>query len=93
MSLTELPPGIEPNYIDPPDHRKQDIILHTVCLTLITCAVLMRTYTRTCISKSFGLDDCMNPFLIVPSARVLLMFLCLIVDTVIFAWVRNIGGK
>lgn len=61
LVMDNLPPGIVPNYVDPPDHIRQTIILHTLCLTLVTLAVAMRTWTRLTITKGFGLDDCRTP--------------------------------
>lgn len=56
--MAAVPSGVVPNYIDPPDYRKQTVILHSVVLTLITGAVAMRIYTRLVILKSIGIDDC-----------------------------------
>lgn len=53
------PPGIEPNFIDPPSQRERNIALHTVLLTLVTIFIVMRVYTRAYITKAgFGIEDC-----------------------------------
>ena len=52
------PPGITPNLVNPSDHTKESIILHTVCLTLVTIAVGIRLYTRALITRKIGADDC-----------------------------------
>ena len=53
------PPGVEPNFIDPYDHMKENIALHSVLLTITTLAVGMRLYTRSIITKAkLGVDDC-----------------------------------
>ncbi|KAI0838522.1 hypothetical protein F5Y06DRAFT_268275 [Hypoxylon sp. FL0890] len=54
----EPPPGVEPNFIDPPSQQRGNIALHTVCLTLTTSAVVMRLCTRTRVCKTtLGIDD------------------------------------
>lgn len=59
LKMSFAPPGVIPNYVDPPDHRTQTIILHTICLALVTSALSMRLYTRFCVTRSGGIDDCM----------------------------------
>ncbi|KAK3985826.1 putative integral membrane protein Pth11-like [Cladorrhinum sp. PSN332] len=52
------PPGIEPNFIDPPSQVQGDVALHGVLLTLATLGIAMRFYTRQFITRSkWGLDD------------------------------------
>ncbi|KAK3934314.1 hypothetical protein QBC46DRAFT_400152 [Diplogelasinospora grovesii] len=52
------PPGVTPNFDDPPSQIPGGIALHTVCLTLVTAAVAMRVYTRTRITRTkLGIDD------------------------------------
>ncbi|KAI1139407.1 hypothetical protein F5Y05DRAFT_425016 [Hypoxylon sp. FL0543] len=46
------PPGVEPNFIDPPSQQRGNIALHTVCLTLATAAVAMRLCIRTHACKT-----------------------------------------
>ncbi|KAI1407947.1 hypothetical protein F5Y13DRAFT_194795 [Hypoxylon sp. FL1857] len=54
----EPPPGVEPNFIDPPSQQRGNIALHTVCLTLVTVSVVMRLCTRVFVSKTtLGIDD------------------------------------
>lgn len=55
------PPGVTPNLINPVDHTKQNIILHTICLVLITTAITVRLYTRAFITRKLGADDCTSP--------------------------------
>lgn len=53
------PPGVEPNFVDPPSQLHGNIALHTVCLTVVTAVVAMRLYTRSFIIRSsLGVDDC-----------------------------------
>ncbi|KAI1183793.1 hypothetical protein F5B17DRAFT_414847, partial [Nemania serpens] len=52
------PPGIEPNFVDPPSQRDRNIALHTVTLSLITIFVSIRIYTRIWITKlNLGIED------------------------------------
>ena len=55
------PPGVTPNLINPVDHTKQNIILHTICLVLITTAITVRLYTRGFITRKLGADNCTSP--------------------------------
>ena len=53
------PPGIEPNFIDPPSQQNGNIALHTVLLSLATIFVSIRIYTRIWITKlDLGVEDC-----------------------------------
>ena len=52
------PPGVQPNFVDPENHTKSTIALHTICLTLATLFVVIRIYTRQFINGKLGLDDC-----------------------------------
>ncbi|KAI1798756.1 hypothetical protein F4811DRAFT_566168 [Daldinia bambusicola] len=52
------PPGVEPNLVDPPSQMKQNIALHTVCLTLATLSVGVRLYTRMRLAGGkLGIED------------------------------------
>lgn len=54
-----LPEGVEPNFIDPPSRLKRNIVMLTICLTLVTILVPMRVYTRTQIMKAkLSTNDC-----------------------------------
>lgn len=68
------PPGVTPNFIDPPGQLGSNIALHAVCLTLVTIAVGMRLYTRLFVTRSgLGLDDGLLPlFVILPKGYVLI---------------------
>ncbi|PTB66043.1 GPCR, PTH11-type [Trichoderma citrinoviride] len=72
------PPGVEPNFIDPYDHMKENIALHSVLLTITTLAVGMRLYTRSIITKAkLGVDDyfCVISYFLTVGFSVF-MFLC-----------------
>ncbi|RAK94259.1 hypothetical protein BO79DRAFT_261278 [Aspergillus costaricaensis CBS 115574] len=52
------PAGEQANFINPVNHMSGNIALHTVCLTLATCGVTMRLFTRVKILKcKLGADD------------------------------------
>lgn len=53
------PSGVESNLIDPLSQMKQNIALHTVCLTLATLSVGVRVYTRMRLAGGkLGIEDC-----------------------------------
>lgn len=53
------PPGMEPNFIDPPSQQKSNLVQHATCLTLVTMFVAMRLYSRLSILKTkLDSDDC-----------------------------------
>ncbi|RDL31332.1 uncharacterized protein BP5553_09541 [Venustampulla echinocandica] len=58
------PPGVVPNFIDPPDQTTSLVIVHAICLFLVTCCVAMRLYTRQFITGKYGWDDyfCLQAF-------------------------------
>jgi hypothetical protein len=59
LGVIPPPPGIEPNFQDPPNQLHANIAVHTVFLTLTTLSVAVRLYTRTVITKAaIGADDC-----------------------------------
>ena len=52
------PPGIVPNFVNPPDHTRDFITLHTICLFFATFAVGVRLFSRARITRNLGWDDC-----------------------------------
>ncbi|KAL2036380.1 hypothetical protein N7G274_010901 [Stereocaulon virgatum] len=51
------PPGLVPNFVNPPSHNTTNTILHSICLTLVTLFLAMRLYTRHFISYWLSWDD------------------------------------
>ena len=51
------PPGITPNFVDPPNHRLGIIPLLVIFNTLATIALLLRLFTKIHILKFFGWED------------------------------------
>ena len=52
------PPGITPNFVNPPSIHLEASITLVICLAITTPLVWLRLYTRLYIMKSRGLDDC-----------------------------------
>lgn len=52
------PPGLNANFVNPPDHTKQLLVQHIICITLATIAVGVRLFTRAAITRNLGWDDC-----------------------------------
>lgn len=52
------PPGLEANFVNPPSQMTGNIILHSVCLSLVTLTVAVRLYTRKHINRGLSVDDC-----------------------------------
>ncbi|KAH8882982.1 hypothetical protein GQ53DRAFT_831171 [Thozetella sp. PMI_491] len=51
------PPGFTSDFNSPDNYKHQNIILHSVVLTVTTLALLVRLYTRAVIKKNVGVDD------------------------------------
>ena len=52
------PPGVNADFVDPPNQTGSTTALHANCLTLITFCVVIRIYTRHFINHKLGWDDC-----------------------------------
>lgn len=52
------PPGVTPNFVDPPSRQGQIIAAVGICLAFTTLLVCVRLYTVFCIIKSHGWADC-----------------------------------
>lgn len=52
------PPGVIPNFDDPPNINGLVILTLTICLVFATLAVLMRTYTKLFLIRSWDYEDC-----------------------------------
>ena len=52
------PPGILPNFVDPPSQFERNIAVNSLCLIIATICVFIRAYTRICIMRSYGWEDC-----------------------------------
>lgn len=52
------PPGQKATFENPPSQMTGNIVLHSVCLSLVTLSVSLRLYTRKYINRELSLDDC-----------------------------------
>lgn len=52
------PPGVRPNFDDPANLNGLVILTLTLCLVFATLAVLMRTYTKLFLIRSWDYEDC-----------------------------------
>ena len=54
----EPPPGVVPNFIDPPDRGYTVIVVGAVLMALMVLFFMVRLYTKCFVSKRFSWDDC-----------------------------------
>lgn len=78
------PPGVTPNFINPESHARFVVVTHTICLTLSTIFVLLRTYTKFFISHAPGWEDCKCQI----SSFLSLHWVNVRIDTSLIAWVE-----
>jgi hypothetical protein len=52
------PPGVVPNFIDPPTNRSTMLGVSTSMFLIATLAVAIRTYTKLFMIKRLALEDC-----------------------------------
>lgn len=59
------PPGVVPNFDNPPNlHRVGDAVLIT-CFVVATLALLLRVYTKLFLIRQFKISDCTYPYVAV----------------------------
>ncbi|KAI1380696.1 hypothetical protein F4677DRAFT_195075 [Hypoxylon crocopeplum] len=51
------PPGVTPNFVDPPSTAPVARIITAVSMSLMYCFLALRVYTRIWVTCSFGVDD------------------------------------
>ncbi len=56
------PPGVRPNFVDPPSYETAIIALESVFLTLTLVAVGVRIFVRSQVTKIWGWDDCESSY-------------------------------
>lgn len=61
--LPVAPPGVTPNYIDPPNNGHTPITVCLFTLVLAAIAVAVRVFTKITIVRKTGLDDCKSEML------------------------------
>lgn len=52
------PPGVTPNFVDPPSLRNYDYASKAICVFLTTSIVAMRMYTKVALVKKTAVEDC-----------------------------------
>lgn len=52
------PPGIIPNYVDPPNLEKEFYIDLILCLTISVLVVSMRMWTKARLLRKVQIEDC-----------------------------------
>lgn len=61
IGLAPPPPGLTPNFHDPPSIRHLVLIINITCPLLSAIFVALRLYTTGFILRSVGIDDCKHP--------------------------------
>lgn len=56
--LLQPPPGVTPHLFVPGKSEKTIVVLVAVCVPIATAFVWARMYTRICLIKSHGWEDC-----------------------------------
>ena len=63
------PPGVTPNFDDPANLNNLVILTLTMCLVFSSSTVLMRTYTKLFILRSWNYEDCKPTGILVSSPQ------------------------
>jgi hypothetical protein len=58
MPALAPPPGVVPNFIDPPTNRAAIFVVFVTCLVIMTLAVAIRMYTKIFMLKKLAIEDC-----------------------------------
>lgn len=53
------PPGITPNFVNPPNLNHIVVLTLVLCMVFSTLAVVMRMYTKLFIIRKTAFEDCM----------------------------------
>ncbi|KAH6645399.1 hypothetical protein BKA67DRAFT_111382 [Truncatella angustata] len=51
------PAGVKSNFVDPPNHNATVIGVTTMCVALAAVMVLLRAYSKLCVSKKVNIED------------------------------------
>ena len=52
------PPGVQPNFVNPPSYEHTLIILEGIFVPLMLFVVFIRLFVRAKVTKTWGWDDC-----------------------------------
>jgi hypothetical protein len=58
MPALAPPPGVVPNFVDPPTNRTAIFGVFVTCLVIMTLAVAIRMYTKIFMLKKLAVEDC-----------------------------------
>ncbi|CAD6447475.1 f5a65b85-6825-44c0-8c95-cc2709ff95ec [Sclerotinia trifoliorum] len=75
-----------PNYIDPETHGYGNVILNIVLYIILCCFIALRIWTRTRLRASFGADDIMILFAMIPTTG---FFVLSLLADLKFMWTRH----
>ncbi|TGO74759.1 hypothetical protein BELL_0258g00080 [Botrytis elliptica] len=76
----------EPNYVDPETHGWGNVILNIVLYVVLCCFISLRIWTRTRLRASFGADDMMILFAMIPTTG---FFVLSLLADLKFMWTRH----
>ncbi|CAI6081636.1 unnamed protein product [Clonostachys chloroleuca] len=57
MPAAKPPPGMMPNFVNPPNHNAASVALIIVCLTLATFFYMIRIYSKVIIPRKLTVED------------------------------------
>jgi hypothetical protein len=57
MPAAAPPPGMRPNFINPPNHNAASVALIIVCLTLATFFYMIRIYSKVILPRKLTVED------------------------------------
>ncbi|KAJ8071814.1 hypothetical protein OCU04_002128 [Sclerotinia nivalis] len=75
-----------PNYVDPETHGYGNVILNIVLYIILCCFMALRIWTRTRLRASFGADDIMILFAMIPTTG---FFVLSLLADIKFMWTRH----
>lgn len=58
------PPGMTPNFIDPPSIYPEILFTLVLTLSISTFAVALRTYTKLRVIEAWHLEDCTSALIV-----------------------------
>ena len=61
-SAVPPPPGIVPNYVDPPSIGYAVLVVATISMILATIMLALRVFTKLYLIKAWNLEDCIASF-------------------------------
>lgn len=62
IGAIEPPPGVVPNFVNPPSIEYYTVLCATICLPLVTISVGLRMFTKVFVLHKVCIEDCMCQF-------------------------------